>query len=345
MIRAYSAHSDEGFKTSVEELARYEDKKGNIALALDIREAIRPAYDFAEEDNEISSGLDELIDIDGVPVIMMNPEEHIEDIILGDDVRGNIEQIIGQWKNRRKLGNIGPASRILMTGPPGCGKTMTAKAISHELGLPLAYVRLDDLISMYLGQTGSNIGRIFDLASKRRCILFMDEFDSIARDRSSDDIGESKRILTSILQNMDLIGNRVMIIAATNMPQDLDPAIVRRFDVRLDFHMPDENNRRDAIGHVIGKYIPWYKPNMDLLVKLTKGSSYAEIESFILALARYMLMNELRDIEDGVVIRIRFGWNELDFTTLHSMGFTYREMEELTRVSRTTIEYRIKKGR
>jgi hypothetical protein len=84
---------------------------------------------------------------------------------------------------------------------------------------------------------------------------------------------------------------------------------------------------------------------MDLLVKLTKGSSYAEIESFILALARYMLMNELRDIEDGVVIRIRFGWNELDFTTLHSMGFTYREMEELTRVSRTTIEYRIKKGR
>ncbi len=177
---------------------------------------------------------------------ILYPEIYFDDIVTTSNMLHHIKQIIKEFLNWEILLSNGayPARRILFYGPPGCGKTITAQAIAAEIGLPLLYVRFDAVISSYLGETASNIRRVFDYARNDSFVIFFDEFDAIARSRNDRyEHGEIKRVVNTFLQQLDNFKGKSLVIAATNFEDSLDYAIWRRFDNTLRFDMPSNDDR------------------------------------------------------------------------------------------------------
>lgn len=168
------------------------------------------------------------------------PSEDIN-LILNNDVKERIEEFILSIDKREDLHKLGinNATSLLLYGYPGTGKTSIAKLISYKTNLPLVMVRFDSLISSLLGSTSKNIRRIFDYANSRPCILFLDEFDAIAKARDDkQELGELKRVINSLLQNIDNFNENNVLIAATNHHELLDSAIWRRFSISIEVLKP-----------------------------------------------------------------------------------------------------------
>lgn len=175
---------------------------------------------------------------------------------------------------------------FLLYGPPGTGKSRLARHIGRELGVELFVARLDGIVSSYLGSTSKNIRALFDFAAKTPCVLFLDEFDAIAKLRSdSQELGELKRVVNSFIQNLDTLGAQSLVIAATNHHELLDAAIWRRFSYRLELTFPSEEMRRQIWeGFVV--QLEFSSKEMDLLVDLSEGFSGSDINEVCLRLRR-----------------------------------------------------------
>jgi AAA+ superfamily predicted ATPase len=170
------------------------------------------------------------------------PSENNIEVILSKSNAEKLNSFILSYQNADKLNSlgIGVSNTLLLYGPPGCGKTKCAYLIAKQLNLPLIVARLDSLISSYLGTTAKNIRMLFEYAQKTPCVLFLDEFDAIAKARDdSNELGELKRVVNSLLQNVDAMSNDSLLLAATNHEQLLDPAVWRRFDYKLEIELPD----------------------------------------------------------------------------------------------------------
>lgn len=161
-------------------------------------------------------------------------------------VRQVIERVILERRAVDKLlaANLTPVRSVLMSGPPGVGKTMTASWLAQQLGLPLLTLDLASVMSSYLGKTGANVRAVLNYAQEHPCVLLLDEFDSIAKRRNDDsDVGELKRLVTVILQAIDDWSSSSLLVAATNHGELLDPAVWRRFDATLTLDLPDQEQR------------------------------------------------------------------------------------------------------
>ncbi len=175
---------------------------------------------------------------------------------------------------------------MLMYGPPGCGKNRLARFIAKQLGLPLFVVRLDGLISSYLGSTSKNIRSVFEFASRTPGVLFLDEFDAIAKLRDDDqELGEIKRVVNSFLQNLDSLGSQSVVLAATNHAQLLDTAVWRRFNYRVELSYPDDIMRRGMWRTFLAP-IDWSDRNLALLADVSEGFSGADIQEVSARLKR-----------------------------------------------------------
>jgi len=191
--------------------------------------------------------------------------------------------IIEEWENFDALSDldVAPSKTCLIYGAPGTGKTRLALWIARELGLPVVLIKLDGLVSSFLGTTARNIGNLFAFANRYRCVLLLDEFDAIAKVRDDpQEVGEIKRVVNALLQNLDSRRDIGFTIGITNHPKLLDPAIWRRFEVQLEIPKPDFEMRKAIASHFMPP-IAAPESHLRLIAWFTEGSTGAEIESLV----------------------------------------------------------------
>lgn len=218
----------------------------------------------------------------GFPLLEVKQnEDSYEDLILNDNVKSQLDQIIKEFKDSDILAtyNLSYKKKILLCGKPGTGKTYTAKIVSSLLNIPLVYIRFDSIISSYLGETATNLRKVFDYIEEGTWIVLFDEFDIIGKNR--DDIhehGEIKRVVNNFLQMMDNYDGTSILFAATNHQYLLDPAIWRRFDDVLFYELPNLETRQ----RLFERYLKSLKreQNIDLtsIINKSEGLSHADIK-------------------------------------------------------------------
>ncbi|MBD0382989.1 AAA family ATPase [Paenibacillus sedimenti] len=219
-------------------------------------------------------------------------KQKVKRIVFQETNKQIVEEFIAiqGMKERFEEEEVPMPNKIVMFGPPGTGKTLTAFYIAHRLELPLILVRLDAIIHSHLGETGSNIRKVFDFAQTSPCVLFLDEFDAIARARdASDEVKEMARVVNTLLQCLDEFDGESIFIAATNLQEDLDSAVWRRFDTKMTYTLPNDKDCSDYVSMLMG-HSDDNESIIQKVVQLLKGCSYADIEQIILKAKRKVII-------------------------------------------------------
>jgi len=252
LIRAGSRIDSEEFRTAAEELIQLERDKKHHLLANDLerilygerssaaRPPARPVAQDSPKDRERGLALIEF----------REPVRDLTDIVLSDENRSVLQEALMEQGRSELLRSYGlrPISRLLFCGPPGCGKTLAAEVLATELGLQLATVRFDAVVSSFLGETAANLRKVFDFLAAQRVVALFDEFDAIGKEREDPaEHGELKRVVNSFLQMIDAYRGSSLLIAATNHERVLDRAIWRRFDEVLFFDKPNLEQIRQLL--------------------------------------------------------------------------------------------------
>jgi SpoVK/Ycf46/Vps4 family AAA+-type ATPase len=285
----------------------------------------------------------QLLRVESDPILDVEP-------IWDSGVRQALEQILSERQNERKLINQGlsPTRSIIFTGPPGVGKTLAAHWIARELHRPLLTLDLSAVMSSYLGRTGTNVRHVLDYAKGIDGVLLLDELDAIAKRRDdASDVGELKRLVTVLLQEIDDWPSTGLLIAATNHSDLLDPAVWRRFEMRVEFPMPTDESILWSIEKLLGPHNAskeWQK----VLAIALRGLSFSDIEQKIMIARRAAIIQGI-SLEDALS---RIVQNRIDPLPRHERsqialwlteaGISQRQVHELTGVSRDTIRKKTK---
>lgn len=211
------------------------------------------------------------------------PQRRLDDLVLPEVARGAAVELLEEHRRSDLLRshNLEPRHRVLLVGPPGNGKTSLAEAVATELAAPLFVVRYEGLIASYLGETALRLAQLFNFARTRRCVLFFDEFDVIGKERGdAHETGEIKRVVSSILLQIDALPSTVVTVTATNHPELLDRAVWRRFQLRLTLPPPTPNEVAEWFSRFerAHDFKLGYAPST--LAKNLSGLSFAELEEF-----------------------------------------------------------------
>lgn len=185
----------------------------------------------------------EILDMNIYDLIVDDKEEiSLSDVFLDEQNLAQVKQLIKEHRYIEELNkyNLPVNNKILLHGFSGCGKTTTAKAIANEIGKPILILNLSNIVSSRIGETSQNIRLLFDKAAREKAILFIDEFDQIGKARGNDDkdVGEMRRLVNTVIQLIDYLPQNSLLIAATNHPHIIDVALLRRFQLKIDFKMP-----------------------------------------------------------------------------------------------------------
>lgn len=274
--------------------------------------------------------------------------------IFSDELEQRLVQIIRERTERKRLIHAGltPSRSAIFIGDPGVGKTLAARWIASQLQVPLYVLDLTTVMSSFLGKTGANLRAVLDFARSTSCVLLLDEIDAIAKKRSDmADVGELKRLVTIVLQEVDSWSNESLLLAATNYPDLLDPAIWRRFDLAIDFPRPQEKEIRIAVKRFLGSNCNILEQWFDFFIKIVDGKSFSDIEKTLLNLRREIALSD--DTSSHVIQS--FLKHELSILSykdrlsisiqlLENKKFTQRVVSELSGISRDTLRRYLKKN-
>ena len=283
LIKSFGDGDEDRFFASAMQIAASEARKGHTTFAQELKSLIEKArknrsLSFLDRNktipiNQSKRDLHELIEI-------FQPKIKLKDMILAQSVKESLLKLVNEqqkWEMLRQH-NLMPRRKLLLQGPPGCGKTMTAQAIAGELGIPVFIVRLDGLISKFMGESIAKLRLIFDAMPDHRGVYLFDEFDSIGSHRNQgQDIGEIKRVLNSFLINIEKDQSNSIIIAATNMPEALDQALFRRFDDIITYPLPNKSEIIDTINKNLFGFKFNERINYQMLAKEAEGLNYSDI--------------------------------------------------------------------
>lgn len=296
LIRAHY-QSEDDFHNIVDRIIKQEEKSGKETSANKLRGTFNH-YSGKKRDGYTVKPLHELSTLNKSNEKLCEVRKSdikLSDVIAPQNIIATISEVINEFKNRDSLDKYGleVLNKILLTGPPGVGKTWTAMAIAGELNLDIIFVRWDTLISSYLGSTGANVRKVFETASAEPIILFLDEFDAAGKERGGSDqeVGEMSRVVINLLQNIDMFPPESFLIAATNHGHLLDTAIWRRFSV-VEMELPGEDDRRRLIEYY-SKGLP-ITIDVEQWVKDTDGMSGAGIKTKIHKETKKYILNNCK---------------------------------------------------
>ena len=279
MLRCRAEGDDEQFFTIALQVAAAEARQGHRNMAEGIRQAVEKARGHSGLGQTVTvpfaAPRGDLADL----IELRSPSYRLDDVVMNGQPRGQIDGLIREQAHRDWLREHGrtPSRRVLFVGPPGSGKTMTAEALAGALKLPLFVIRLEALITRYMGETAAKLRLVFDETAKRRGVYLFDEFDAVGGHRSAtNDVAEMRRVLNSFLQFMEEPNATDSVVAgATNHPALLDHALLRRFDLVLQFEMPSD----DQIRSIIKSYLrPLKYPKLSWKQIVVAGGALSQSE-------------------------------------------------------------------
>lgn len=282
LLSSHNQGDEEQFLSIALQVAANEARRGRREVADELRRLVDAARQNKASRGHRSSGSG-TADV-AIPIarprgelqnllIATYPKTRLDDVVLRPEARARLDRLTDQQRQRDRLREFGqtPSSRLLLVGPPGSGKTLTASALAGELHLPLFTIRLDSVITRFMGETAAKLRLIFDQIASTRGVYLFDEFDAIGGRRSADnDVGEMRRVLNSYLQFLEEPNSTdSVVVAATNHPELLDRALFRRFDDILEYALPD----RDGIRRLLNTRLAAFRPNRVVWSKVVEAAT------------------------------------------------------------------------
>lgn len=283
LIKSFAENDEAKFYSIAMQIAASEARKGHTNVANELKKLVEEAKSERSSSavtnvlqHPVTKELREIQDL----VELVPHTNKLSDMVLSSSVQETLERIIKEQQkfNELRQYNLMPRRKLLLTGPPGCGKTMTAEALSSELAIPLFSIRLDGLISRYMGETIAKLKQIFNVMNTKRGVYLFDEFDSIGSNRSyGNDVGEIKRVLNSFLLFIENDRSNSLIIAATNMQESLDKALFRRFDDIIEYPLPDKEEIATLLQRNLKQHKGISKKELHKLAEKAVGLNFADI--------------------------------------------------------------------
>jgi len=289
LVKAGSKGDGPGFRRSLEALVADERGRQHHVVAKQLAQYLTPqtgGSSAGSTTRPISPTPEALVD-------EIHPERTLADLVLPEEVRQVCAEVVEEQHRSELLRSHGlePRHAVLLLGPPGNGKTSLAEAIGGELAVPVLRVRYDAVVGSFLGETASRLGHVFDHARTRQCVLFFDEFDGVGKERGDEhETGEIKRVVNSLLMQIDSLPSYVVVVAASNHPELLDRAVWRRFQIRAQLPPPGPAD----VARWIRRFEERSGLNLFLgeksLTTQLNGVSYAELEEFCLDIHRRVVL-------------------------------------------------------
>ena len=298
LVRTHASGDEEAFYAVALQAAAREARQGHHHLAADIKKAVESSRESRRTQlakvTRLPRSQNDVTDL----IEVSYPQVSLRDLVIAPDLAAQVVQVIQEQRQRAVLAEHGftPMHRLLLEGPPGTGKTMTASVISSELSLPMCTVRLDGLLSKFMGETASKLRTIFEIVASQRAVYLFDEFDALGGDRGGNDVGEARRILNTFLMFLEDAGSDSIVIAATNHRSILDRALFRRFDAVLTYSLPSGRQAQAVIRKRLGSLAKGV--SFTGLSSRTEGLSHADIVKAAESAAKTALMRG-----DAVVTR------------------------------------------
>ncbi len=237
-------------------------------------------------------------------VFEISPLKSFDDLILDEYASNICRELVYEQHRADLLRSYGlePRHRVLLAGTPGNGKTSLAEAIATELMYPLFIVRYENLIGSFLGETASRLQKVFDFVKTRNCVLFFDEFDTIGKERGdTKETGEIKRVVSSLLLQMDRLPSYVVVITASNHPELLDRAVWRRFQLRVELKSPTKKQVQAFFNQFLKRTGVNFNYSVESLSEKLAGASFAEVEDFCTDIVRQAVLNRKQDNAKAIV--------------------------------------------
>ncbi len=251
LIKSHLEGNDKRFRELAMQIATSEAKSSHLVLSRSITDLLKKYEDHIVSHSFIPLNND-------VTDLVAQSRESCKmcDLVCSEEIKDKINRILREYINRQLLAenNLCNRSRILLSGPSGTGKTMTASVIANELNLPLFIVRMEKIITKYMGETSLKLSKVFDLMSRVRGVYLFDEFDALGMQRGTEnEVGEMRRVLNSFLQMMERKDSESLVIAATNNASVLDQALFRRFDDLIEYSLPSKKMIVELIQNIFSQ--------------------------------------------------------------------------------------------